>query len=98
VIGRLAQMLRGDIVARTSELLERFDLLGAADRPVRTSSGGMRCRLDVAASGQQVRDTVLFQVEPTTGIDLQSRNELWAMIRDLVAVGTTVLLTMQYLE
>jgi ABC-type multidrug transport system ATPase subunit len=97
VIGRLAQMLRGDIVARTSELLERFDLLGAADRPVRTSSGGMRCRLDVAASRVH-RPPVLFQVEPTTGLDLQSRNELWAMIRDLVAEGTTVLLTMQYLE
>jgi ABC-type multidrug transport system ATPase subunit len=97
VIGRLAQMLRGDIVAQTSELLERFDLLGAADRPVRTYSGGMRCRLDVAASRVH-RPPVLFQVEPTTGLGLQSRNELWAMIRDLVAVGTTVLTTMQYLE
>jgi ABC-2 type transport system ATP-binding protein len=90
-------MLRGDIVARTSELLERFDLLGAADRPVRTYSGGMRCRPDVAASRVH-RPPVLFQVAPTTGLDLQSRNELWAMIRDLVAGGTTVLLTMQYLE
>jgi ABC-type multidrug transport system ATPase subunit len=97
VIGRLAQMPCGDIAARTSELLGRFDLLDAADRPVRSYSGGMRCRLDVAASLVH-RPPVLFQVERTTGFDLLSRNELWAMIRDLVAVGTTVLLTMQYLE
>jgi ABC-type multidrug transport system ATPase subunit len=97
VIGRLAQMPRGDIAARTSELLERFDLLDAADRPVRTSSGGMRRRVDVAASGVH-RPPVLFRVEPTTGLDRQSRNELWAMIRDLVAEATTVLLTMHYLE
>ena len=90
-------MPRGDIAARTSELLERFDLLDVADRPVRTYSGGMRCRLDVAASRVH-RPPVVFQVEPTTGLDLQSRNELWAMIRDLVAEGTTVLLTMHFLE
>jgi ABC-2 type transport system ATP-binding protein len=97
VIGRLAQMPRGDIAVRTSELLERFDLLDAADRPVRTYSGGMRCRLDVAGSLVH-RPPVLFRDEPTTGLNLQSRNELSAMIRDLVAEGTTVLLTMQYLE
>jgi ABC-type multidrug transport system ATPase subunit len=97
VIGRLAQMPRGDIAVRTSELLERFDLLDAADRPGHTYSGGMRCRLDVAASLVH-RPPVLFRDEPTTGLDLQSRNELWAMIRDLVAEGTTVLLTMHFLE
>src|SRR5919109_464923 len=78
-------------------LLERFDLTHAADRPVRTYSGGMRRRLDVAASLVQ-RPPVLFLDEPTTGLDLQSRNELWEMIRELVADGTTVLLTTQYLE
>jgi ABC-2 type transport system ATP-binding protein len=97
LIGRLAQMPRGQILPRANELLERFDLTSAADRPVRTYSGGMRRRLDVAAALVQ-RPPVLFLDEPTTGLDLHSRNELWEMIRELVADGTTVLLTTQYLE
>ncbi len=97
LIGRLAQMPRADIDPRAAELLERFDLTEAADRPVRTYSGGMRRRLDVAAA-LVARPPVLFLDEPTTGLDLRSRNELWKMIRELVAEGTTVLLTTQYLE
>jgi ABC-type multidrug transport system ATPase subunit len=97
LIGRLAQMANREVRARSAELLERFDLAGAADRPVRTYSGGMRRRLDVAAALVQ-RPPVLFLDEPTTGLDLQSRGELWQMIRELVAEGTTVLLTTQYLE
>jgi len=97
MIGRLAQMRRHDVGPRADELLERFDLSYAADRPVRTYSGGMRRRLDVAAALVQ-RPPVLFLDEPTTGLDIQSRTELWAVIRELVAEGSTVLLTTQYLE
>ena len=97
LIGRLAQMRRSDVGPRADELLERFDLAYAADRPVRTYSGGMRRRLDVAAALVQ-RPPVLFLDEPTTGLDIQSRTELWAVIRELVAEGSTVLLTTQYLE
>jgi daunorubicin resistance ABC transporter ATP-binding subunit len=97
LIGRLAQLPRRQILPRAGELLERFELADAADRPVRTYSGGMRRRLDVAAALVQ-RPPVLFLDEPTTGLDLHSRNELWEMIRELVADGTTVLLTTQYLE
>jgi ABC-2 type transport system ATP-binding protein len=97
LIGRLTQMEDGAIVPRTRELLHRFDLDDAADRPVRTYSGGMRRRLDIAAA-LVPRPPVLFLDEPTTGLDLQSRNELWKMIRELVGDGTTVLLTTQYLE
>ena len=97
LVGKLAQMPRQAIRARADELLERFDLSDAADRPVRTYSGGMRRRLDVAAALVQ-RPPVLFLDEPTTGLDLQSRNALWDTIRELVSEGTTVLLTTQYLE
>src|SRR5918992_1356051 len=97
LIGRLAQLPRSQILPRVGELLERFELADAADRPARTYSGGMRRRLDVAAALVQ-RPPVLFLDEPTTGLDLHSRNELWEMIRELVADGTTVLLTTQYLE
>lgn len=97
LIGRLAQMPRSHARSRADELLVRFELTEAADRPVRTYSGGMRRRLDVAAALVQ-RPPVLFLDEPTTGLDLHSRNELWEMIRELVAEGTTVLLTTQYLE
>jgi ABC-2 type transport system ATP-binding protein len=97
LIGLLAQLPRPVIAPRSSELLERFDLTYAADRPLRTYSGGMRRRLDVAAA-LVPKPPVLFLDEPTTGLDLQSRNELWEMIRELVADGTTVLLTTQYLE
>jgi ABC-2 type transport system ATP-binding protein len=97
LIGRLGQMASREVRTRSAELLERFDLAGAADRPVRTYSGGMRRRLDVAAALVS-RPPVLFLDEPTTGLDLQSRGELWRMIRELVAEGTAVLLTTQYLE
>jgi daunorubicin resistance ABC transporter ATP-binding subunit len=97
LIGTLAQMPRREIEPRARELLERFDLSDAADRPVRTYSGGMRRRLDVAAALVQ-RPPVLFLDEPTTGLDIQSRTELWAVIRELVGEGATVLLTTQYLE
>lgn len=97
LIGRLAQLSRAEFRSRADQLLERFDLVAAANRPVRTYSGGMRRRLDVAAA-LVAHPPVLFLDEPTTGLDLQSRNELWDMIRELVADGTTVLLTTQYLE
>jgi len=97
MVGLLAQLVRTRILPRAAELLERFDLTSAADRPLRTYSGGMRRRLDIAASLMQ-RPPVLFLDEPTTGLDITSRNELWEMIRELVNEGTTVLLTTQYLE
>jgi len=97
LIGLLTQMDDAAISPRGSELLSRFDLTDAADRPARTYSGGMRRRLDIAAA-LMPRPPVLFLDEPTTGLDLQSRGELWGMIRELVADGTTVLLTTQYLE
>ena len=97
LIGLLTQMLSTDILPRAAELLARFDLADAADRPAKTYSGGMRRRLDIAAA-LMPRPPVLFLDEPTTGLDLPSRNELWDMIRELVGEGTTVLLTTQYLE
>jgi len=97
MVGILGQMPTADVKPRASELLERFDLIEAADRPLRTYSGGMRRRLDIAASLVS-RPPVLFLDEPTTGLDLTSRNALWEMIEQLVAEGTTVLLTTQYLE
>ncbi|MFG2820431.1 ABC transporter ATP-binding protein [Kitasatospora sp. NPDC048365] len=97
LIGRLTRLPADRLAPRAAELLDRFDLTGAADRPVRTYSGGMRRRLDVAAA--LVADPpVLFLDEPTTGLDPQSRTALWQLIRELVADGTTVLLTTQYLE
>ncbi|MEU9133009.1 daunorubicin resistance protein DrrA family ABC transporter ATP-binding protein [Kitasatospora sp. NPDC048540] len=97
LIGRLTQVTRRRIRPRAAELLDRFDLAGAADRPVRTYSGGMRRRLDVAAA-LVPEPPVLFLDEPTTGLDPQSRSALWELIRELVNDGTTVLLTTQYLE
>jgi ABC-2 type transport system ATP-binding protein len=97
LIGMLTQMVPSAILPRADELLARFDLSDAADRPARTYSGGMRRRLDIAAA-LMPRPPVLFLDEPTTGLDLFSRNELWTMIRELVDDGTTVLLTTQYLE
>jgi daunorubicin resistance ABC transporter ATP-binding subunit len=97
LIGTLAQLPKPRLKARAIELLERFELSDAGDRPTRTYSGGMRRRLDVAASLVQ-EPPVLFLDEPTTGLDLPSRNELWRMMRELVSEGTTVLLTTQYLE
>ncbi|HYF11080.1 MAG TPA: ATP-binding cassette domain-containing protein [Actinomycetota bacterium] len=97
LIGYLSQLPGPGIMPRAGELLERFGLSDAADRPLRTYSGGMRRRLDVAAS-LMGHPQVLFLDEPTTGLDLTSRNDLWDMIRELVTEGTTVLLTTQYLE
>ena len=82
---------------RADELLARFDLEDAADRPARTYSGGMRRRLDLASS-LLVRPRLLFLDEPTTGLDPRSRNAIWEVTRELVAEGTTLLLTTQYLE
>jgi ABC-2 type transport system ATP-binding protein len=97
MIGVLAQLPSKAILPRADELLERFELSEAATRAVRTYSGGMRRRLDVAAALMR-RPPVLFLDEPTTGLDIYSREELWKMINELVADGTTVLLTTQYLE
>ena len=97
MIGRLYRLGRKKSRSRARELLERFDLSDAADRPVKTYSGGMRRRLDLA--GALVAESpVLFLDEPTTGLDLPSRQELWRIIRDLVKRGATLLLTTQYLE
>ncbi|HUN31027.1 MAG TPA: ATP-binding cassette domain-containing protein [Trebonia sp.] len=97
MIGRLLGIPRKQAKARASELLERFGLAEAATRAAKTYSGGMRRRLDLAAS-MVGRPAVLFLDEPTTGLDPRSRNELWAMVRGLTADGATVLLTTQYLE
>ncbi|MFF0392244.1 ATP-binding cassette domain-containing protein [Kitasatospora sp. NPDC004615] len=97
LIGRLTQLPRHRRSPRAADLLAQFDLTQAADRPVRTFSGGMRRRLDVAAA-LVPEPPVLFLDEPTTGLDPQSRTALWELIRELVAGGTTVLLTTQYLE
>ena len=97
LIGRLVHLPRKQIAARAAELLELFGLAAAADRPVRTYSGGMRRRLDLAAALVH-RPPVLFLDEPTTGLDPQGRSDLWDLIRELVSGGTTVLLTTQYLE
>ena len=85
------------MLERAGELLERFDLADAADRPVRTYSGGMRRRLDLAAALVH-RPPVLFLDEPTTGLDPSGRQDLWGVIEGLVREGTTLLLTTQYLE
>ena len=97
MIGRLTHLPSDQVRRRAKDLLEQFGLSDAGDRPVRTYSGGMRRRLDLAAALVH-RPPVLFLDEPTTGLDPQSRQDLWGMIRDLVADGTTVLLTTQYLE
>ncbi|MFJ9177482.1 ATP-binding cassette domain-containing protein [Streptomyces sp. NPDC102360] len=83
--------------SRADELIERFELTDAADRPARTYSGGMRRRLDLAAS-LITRPAVLFLDEPTTGLDPHSRNGIWQAVRELSREGTTVVLTTQYLE
>ena len=97
MVGRLTHLPKATIKPRADELLERFNLAHAASRPVRTYSGGMRRRLDLAAALVH-KPTVLFLDEPTTGLDPRSRNDLWTVIEDLVKDGTTVLLTTQYLE
>jgi ABC-2 type transport system ATP-binding protein len=97
MVGRLYGASRGAAKRRGQELLERFDLVDAAKRPAKTYSGGMRRRLDLAAA-LVARPPVLFLDEPTTGLDPRSRLEVWATIEGLVAEGTTVLLTTQYLD
>ncbi|WP_327090880.1 ATP-binding cassette domain-containing protein [Nonomuraea sp. NBC_01738] len=97
MIGRLLGLSRGDAKARAGELLERFGLSDAGGRAAKTYSGGMRRRLDLAAS-LVGRPQVLFLDEPTTGLDPRSRTDLWGVVRGLMADGVTVLLTTQYLE
>ncbi len=97
LIARLLGFSRRDARARAGELLAEFALEEAAHRPVQTYSGGMRRRLDLAAS-LVGRPRILFLDEPTTGLDPRARLDLWNLIRQLVAQGTTVLLTTQYLE
>jgi oleandomycin transport system ATP-binding protein len=97
LIGRLIGLSRKDAKERAARLLQKFRLTGAAARAVKTYSGGMRRRLDLAASLVSTPQ-VLFLDEPTTGLDPRSRNELWDIVRELVKDGATVLLTTQYLE
>src|SRR5882724_8546694 len=97
MFGRLFKLSREDARRRAGELLERFGLAQVADRPARTYSRGMRRRLDIASS-LLTRPQVLFLDEPTTGLDPRSRNEIWALVRELRREGTTILLTTQYLE
>ena len=97
LIGRLCHISKSQAAKRAIELLDQFKLTDAADRPVRTYSGGMRRRLDLGAA-LITHPPVLLLDEPTTGLDPASRNDLWAVIEDLVGDGTTVLLTTQYLE
>ncbi len=97
MIGRLYRLGRGPSRERARELLDVFDLADAGDRPVKTYSGGMRRRLDLAGA-LVAEPSVLFLDEPTTGLDPRSRTDLWDVIRDLVGRGTTLLLTTQYLE
>jgi oleandomycin transport system ATP-binding protein len=97
LIGRLLGVPRAQAKLRARELLSQFRLDDAADRAAKTFSGGMRRRLDLAAS-LVGHPQVLYLDEPTTGLDPRSRNELWDLVRDLVAGGVTVLLTTQYLD
>lgn len=97
LIGRLLGLSRKEAKARAEELIEEAGLEEAAKRPAKTYSGGMRRRLDLAASLVS-RPAVVFLDEPTTGLDPARRGETWEMVRDLAAAGSTVLLTTQYLE
>ncbi|HXY44946.1 MAG TPA: ATP-binding cassette domain-containing protein [Acidimicrobiales bacterium] len=97
LVGQLSHLTRKVASARADELLERFELTDAANRPVKTYSGGMRRRLDLAAALVD-RPPVLFLDEPTTGLDPYSRVALWSVIGELTGAGATVLLTTQYLE
>ena len=97
MVGRLYHLEAGVVRPRAKELLGRFDLEEAADRPVKGFSGGMRRRIDLACAVVN-QPKVLFLDEPTTGLDPRSRAMMWQVIRDLVGGGTTVLLTTQYLE
>lgn len=97
LVGLLYHLPKGEYLKRVQEVLERLALTAAGDRLVKTYSGGMRRRLDIGAS-LIARPAVLFLDEPTTGLDPRTRNELWLFIEELVAMGTTVLLTTQYME
>ena len=97
MIGRLYHLGRNKSRERARELLGRFNLEDAADRPAKTYSGGMRRRLDLAGA-LVAAPPVLFLDEPTTGLDPRSRTEMWAVLQELVSGGTTLLLTTQYLE
>jgi daunorubicin resistance ABC transporter ATP-binding subunit len=97
MIGQLTHLTRKAATARADELLERFELTDAANRPLKTYSGGMRRRLDLATALVD-RPPVLFLDEPTTGLDPYSRVAMWGVIEELAAAGSTVLLTTQYLE
>ncbi|TDD58229.1 ATP-binding cassette domain-containing protein [Kribbella antibiotica] len=97
MIGRLLGMSRADSRSKAAQLLDRFELTDAGDRIAKTYSGGMRRRLDLAAS-LVGNPSILYLDEPTTGLDPHARNGVWETIRDLVLDGTTVLLTTQYLE
>src|SRR4051812_437064 len=97
MVGRLYHLGRDLARRRARDLLERFELADAADRPARTYSGGMRRRLDLASS-LLTQPRILFLDEPTTGLDPRSRNQIWTVMRELVREGTTLLLTTQYLE
>ena len=97
MFGQLYHLGKKEAVARADELLERFSLTESAKRPIKTYSGGMRRRLDLAAS-LIVKPKVLFLDEPTTGLDPRGRQEMWSVIEELVKGGVTLLLTTQYLE
>jgi ABC-2 type transport system ATP-binding protein len=97
IMGRLNHMPRSSVKGRAADLLERFEIADAADRPAKTYSGGMQRRLDLAAS-LIAEPSVLFLDEPTTGLDPYGRLGMWGIIRELVGRGTTLLLTTQYLE
>jgi ABC-2 type transport system ATP-binding protein len=97
LFGKLYRLGRDKARVRARELLERFDLTEAGDRPVKTYSGGMRRRLDLAGA-LVANPTVLFLDEPTTGLDPRGRSDMWDVIREMVGAGTTLLLTTQYLE
>ena len=97
LFSRLLRLSSGAAKKRAQELLAQFDLTDAADRPVKTFSGGMRRRLDLAAS-IVVSPLVLFLDEPTTGLDPRSRQQLWSVVKDLKNQGITIILTTQYLE
>jgi ABC-2 type transport system ATP-binding protein len=97
MFGELYHLGKKQAVVRANELIERFSLTDAAKRPIKTYSGGMRRRLDLAAS-LIVKPKVLFLDEPTTGLDPRGRQEMWGVIQELVKGGVTLLLTTQYLE
>lgn len=97
IIGKLYHMPKNQIGKRTQELLQKLDLVDAADRPAKTYSGGMKRRLDLAMS-LVAQPPIIFLDEPTTGLDPRSRQDLWRMIKQLAKEGTTILLTTQYME